>query len=132
MADLSGFYSNHFLNRLIACSFDTKLTAKGKHEAKEAIKEAESLQPAPQLLLASPLSRALQTADITFKDFEGPRMAHSLARERTYFASDVGVSRSGILNYQWHEATTLTGCPVHSSGFSQLSRETLKPRIGLL
>lgn len=81
------------LKASIACSFDTKLTDQGKEEARNAINEASSLHPPPELLLSSPLSRALQTADIAFEHFKGKRMALSLARERTYFASDVGVRR---------------------------------------
>ena len=75
------------------CSFDTKLTDQGKQEARDAIAKAISLIPPPELLLSSPLSRALQTAEIAFEKFSGKRMALSLARERTYFASDVGISR---------------------------------------
>ena len=78
---------------MASCSYDTKLTKRGIEEAKQASKKADGLQPCPDLLLSSPLSRALHTADITFKDFKGQRLALSLARERTYFASDVGVRR---------------------------------------
>ena len=81
------------------CSYDTKLTNSGKEEAKRAMHEAGQLQPAPQILLSSPLSRALQTADLAFAKFQGPREAVSLAREKTYFASDVGVPRFEIVKY---------------------------------
>jgi broad specificity phosphatase PhoE len=80
--------------KLMSCiRYDTRLTQRGEKEAKNAIKEASSLDPAPDTIISSPLTRALQTADITFADFPGPRIAHSLARERTYFASDVGIDR---------------------------------------
>ena len=73
--------------------YDTKLTEKGVREAERASAELAKLNPAPQILLSSPLTRALHTADVTFSEFSGPRLALGLARERTYFASDVGVKR---------------------------------------
>ena len=73
--------------------YDTKLTTKGMQQAKDAVQEAARLTPAPEVIIASPLTRALQTADLTFPEFKGPRLACGLARERTYFASDVGVER---------------------------------------
>lgn len=77
----------------LRCSYDTKLTAQGREEAVRASSAAQALNPAPEVILSSPLSRALQTADLTFDSMECPRLAVGLARERTYFASDVGVKR---------------------------------------
>jgi hypothetical protein len=50
-----------------------------------------SLSPAPQLLVASPLRRALRTAELAFADAPPlPRLVSPLCRERLYHSSDVG------------------------------------------
>jgi broad specificity phosphatase PhoE len=79
-----------------ACSYDTALTAAGEEQAKAAAKHSKHLRPAPQLIIASPLSRALHTADLCLPPAaypDAPRMAHPLARERLYLSSDVGLTR---------------------------------------
>ena len=49
-----------------------------------------------QLIVSSPLTRTLQTAELVFKGFptETPRVICPLARERLYLSSDVGVCKS--------------------------------------
>jgi hypothetical protein len=42
------------------------------------------------VLIASPLSRALMTADLAFPAYVGPREVCALARERLFHASDMG------------------------------------------
>ena len=42
------------------------------------------------MLIASPLSRALMTADLAFPAYGGPREVCALARERLFHASDMG------------------------------------------
>lgn len=80
--------------------YDTELTEQGVSEAREAASTAAGLQPVPQLIVSSPLQRALHTADLTFPNTCTPRLALSLARERTYFSSDVGQPRCD-LERQW-------------------------------
>ena len=76
--------------------YDTSLTDAGVQQAKAAAKQTRHLRPAPELIIASPLSRALHTADLclppaTYPD--APRIAHPLARERLYLSSDVGLPK---------------------------------------
>ncbi len=52
-----------------------------------------ALSPAPQLLVASPLRRALRTAELAFSAPAAaalPRLVTPLCRERLYHSSDVG------------------------------------------
>ena len=54
----------------------------------------KSLKPVqPELLVSSPLSRALHTADLAFQDADVPRLVLPLARERLWLSSDVGQPR---------------------------------------
>ena len=76
--------------------YDTSLTDAGIQQAKAAAKQTRHLRPAPELIIASPLSRAMHTADLclpaaTYPDV--PRVAHPLARERLYLSSDVGLPK---------------------------------------
>eukprot|EP00775_Hariotina_reticulata_P007810 gene7810-8007_t len=71
--------------------YDTRLTARGKLGAEAAAAKVRKLRPEPQLLVVSPLTRALQTATLAF----GPQLAcpvlvEPLLRERLYLSSDVG------------------------------------------
>jgi broad specificity phosphatase PhoE len=81
--------------RVWLCRYDTGLTDVGVEQARAAARKARGLQPAPELLVASPLSRALHTADIAFPagSTACPRIMHPLARERLYLSSDVGLTR---------------------------------------
>ena len=45
-----------------------------------------------QVLLVSPLTRALQTAAHAFEHYDGPIEVEALARERVYLSSDCGRS----------------------------------------
>jgi broad specificity phosphatase PhoE len=84
------YYSPDFKDPLI---FDTRLTRDGERRAKEAAARAQRLQPRPELIVASPLTRALQTAELAFGPLldEGiPCLALPLARERLFLSSDVG------------------------------------------
>lgn len=80
---------------LLAYRFDTSLTDTGVDQARRAARKAKGLRPAPELLVVSPLSRALHTADLAFPPASVgcPRIMHPLARERLYLSSDVGLSR---------------------------------------
>ncbi|GFR44486.1 hypothetical protein Agub_g5749 [Astrephomene gubernaculifera] len=77
--------------------YDTVLTARGRASAQAAASVAERLSPPPELLLVSPLTRALQTAHLAFMPhYRGPVMVEPLARERVWHASDIGSSREQL------------------------------------
>ncbi|GIL88886.1 hypothetical protein Vretimale_16910 [Volvox reticuliferus] len=77
--------------------YDTILTARGKAGAQAAARVAERLNPKPELLVVSPLSRALQTAQMAFlPHYDGPVLVEPLARERVWHASDIGSSREHL------------------------------------
>lgn len=84
------YYSPDFKDPLI---FDTRLTRDGERRAREAVGKATALRPRPELIVASPLTRALQTAELAFApllDAGVPCLALPLARERLFLSSDVG------------------------------------------
>ncbi|KAL6762250.1 histidine phosphatase superfamily [Haematococcus lacustris] len=77
--------------------FDTRLTLRGVEGARAAAHEASMLHPAPELLVVSPLARALQTATLAFlPHYSGPVMVEALARERVYMSGDCGSVRSRL------------------------------------
>jgi glucosyl-3-phosphoglycerate phosphatase len=80
--------------------WDTVLSARGLSQA-EALNTQLKKTVLPeeiQLIVASPLTRAIETAELAFRGFppEIPRMVLPLARERLYLSSDVGVRRSTL------------------------------------
>lgn len=84
------YYDKDFKDPLI---FDTRLTSSGERGARQAAAKARRLSPRPELVVASPLTRALQTAELAFGPLldEGvPCLALPLARERLFLSSDVG------------------------------------------
>ncbi|KAK3253927.1 hypothetical protein CYMTET_36848 [Cymbomonas tetramitiformis] len=70
--------------------YDTRLTSEGEDMARKLNVKLHSLQPVPELLVASPLSRALRTADLAFEGIAVPREITPLAAERVWHASDIG------------------------------------------
>ncbi|WIA29844.1 hypothetical protein OEZ86_012314 [Tetradesmus obliquus] len=71
--------------------YDTRLTEKGKLGAMSAAARIRKLRPQPELLVVSPLTRALQTASLAFGEQPGcPVLVELLWRERLYLSSDVG------------------------------------------
>ena len=77
--------------------YDTRLTALGMEQAASLRPVVAALDPKPELIVASPLSRALLTADLAFgdlvaeEDADAPRrVTCAFARERVFHASDVG------------------------------------------
>ncbi|GIL50443.1 hypothetical protein Vafri_6566 [Volvox africanus] len=77
--------------------YDTVLTIRGKAGAQAAAQAVKRLSPKPELLVVSPLSRALQTAQIAFlPHYDGPVLVEPLARERVWHASDIGSSREHL------------------------------------
>jgi broad specificity phosphatase PhoE len=84
------YYSPDFKDPLI---FDTRLTEDGQKRARLVAAQAQKLRPQPQLIVSSPLTRALQTAELAFGpliDAGVPCLALPLARERLFLSSDVG------------------------------------------
>jgi broad specificity phosphatase PhoE len=72
-------------------SYDTRLTPAGKAGAQRAAARAEALTPPPDVLVVSPLARAIQTAQLAWlPHFSGPVVIEPLARERVWLSSDVG------------------------------------------
>ena len=72
---------------------DTKLTAFGETQALALRARLKNLNVAPDVIVASPLSRALKTAEIAFGDDqykETKLVTCHLARERVFHGSDVG------------------------------------------
>jgi hypothetical protein len=85
---------------------DTRLTPLGEAQASALRPIVRALDPPPEVLVASPLTRALRTAELAFEgsDFRCPeddrapirRVTCALARERVFHASDVGRRASAI------------------------------------
>jgi hypothetical protein len=60
-------------------------------QASSLARRVAALSPPPQLLVASPLRRALRTAELAFGAHPAlPRLVSPLCRERLYHSSDVG------------------------------------------
>lgn len=73
--------------------YDTRLTPEGQKQALKLAGRLETvLKPPPELLVVSPLTRALQTATLAFEDPALPRVILPLAAERVWHSSDVGRS----------------------------------------
>ncbi|KAL3157502.1 hypothetical protein ABBQ32_011966 [Trebouxia sp. C0010 RCD-2024] len=70
--------------------YDTRLTAEGEAQATLARVDAKALSPYPEVLIASPLSRALHTAELAFLDVSCPTVVEPLCSERIWLSSDVG------------------------------------------
>ena len=75
------------------CSFDTALTKNGRQQARQASATARGLQPPPQLIVTSALSRAIDTALLAFETFSCPFAAHPAASERVWLSADVGLEK---------------------------------------
>ena len=52
--------------------------------------DAKALSPIPEVLIASPLSRALHTAELAFGNTLCPTIVEPLCSERIWLSSDVG------------------------------------------
>ena len=79
--------------------WDTVLTPEGQKQAADLNKAIKRmvLPGEIQTIVSSPLTRALQTAELAFEGWEGtPRVVCPLLRERLYLSSDVGVRRSTL------------------------------------
>jgi len=95
------------------CRFDTVLTDQGKRDVRSAAGKVGALN-APDLLVVSPLTRALQSAELAFEGVDCPRIVHPLATERLEHSSDVRQLQLGLFNFPLHARrsgrfTMLTG-----------------------
>jgi len=73
--------------------YDTRLTTRGEAQARDASTKARALHPPPEVLLASPLTRALKTAELVFTHAPAdalPRVVVAEARERLWHSAEVG------------------------------------------
>ncbi|GBF89106.1 hypothetical protein Rsub_01823 [Raphidocelis subcapitata] len=71
--------------------WDTRLTEAGAKGARAAARATARLSPPPELLVVSPLTRAIQTALLAFGERPPcPVLVEPLFRERLYLSSDVG------------------------------------------
>ena len=84
-----------------ACRFDTVLTDQGKREVRSAAGKVAALNT-PDLLVVSPLTRALQSAELAFEGVDCPRIVHPLATERLEHSSDVRCLRLSLLIVPQH------------------------------
>ena len=55
--------------------YDTRLTPKGEKQARSLNSRVKELSPAPEVLLASPLTRALSTSEMAFEGVDIPRVS---------------------------------------------------------
>lgn len=70
--------------------YDTRLTLEGREQARLASTGAKLLEPKPQVVITSPLTRALSTAQLAFAELTCPRTVEPLCSERLWLSSDVG------------------------------------------
>ncbi|DBA73003.1 TPA: hypothetical protein ACH3X2_009947 [Trebouxia sp. C0005] len=71
--------------------YDTRLTEEGKAQAVLARVDAKALSPKPEVLITSPLTRALHTAELAFGESLGrPTIVEPTCSERIWLSSDVG------------------------------------------
>ena len=69
--------------------YDTRLTTTGEQQASNLNKQLKT-EPKPQLLVVSPLTRTLRTAQLAFKGIDVPYIAHPNCAERVYTSAEVG------------------------------------------
>eukprot|EP01025_Chloroclados_australasicus_P028095 TRINITY_DN27877_c0_g1_i1.p1 TRINITY_DN27877_c0_g1~~TRINITY_DN27877_c0_g1_i1.p1 ORF type:complete len:271 (-),score=0.93 TRINITY_DN27877_c0_g1_i1:671-1378(-) len=80
-------YNSNYTDPLL---YDTRLSYSGVMGAKNMASITSRLDPQPQVIIASPLTRALQTAELAFADVDCPRVIEPLGREKVFHASDIG------------------------------------------
>lgn len=91
---------------VVSSAFAAKGGCLDKHTQKKG--HASSAQP--ELVVSSPLARALHTADLAFPASNVPRIMLPIARERLYLSSDVGQPRRGPTAHVLLEWLFPTGC----------------------
>ncbi|CAG9460731.1 unnamed protein product [Pedinophyceae sp. YPF-701] len=76
---------------------DTRLTAEGKEQARCKQSEVLELDPRPELVVFSPLSRAIETGQLAFAGLpDVPRTVTPLATEKVWYGADLGRSPSEL------------------------------------
>lgn len=100
--------------------WDTKLTARGVAQAEALNRRLAASDRGVDLLVCSPLTRALHTASLAFAGHQFkhvPRFVHAGIRERMWLSSDVG-SPSSVLAQSWSDEgwdfTSLEECWWHT------------------
>ena len=79
--------------------YDTKLTKSGVAQAQLAQIYVEKIEPKPEIIVSSPLKRAISTAQLCFShDKESKRMVCRFARERVFHAPDHGKFKAELEN----------------------------------
>jgi len=102
--EITPWYSNNFKDHAL---WDSKLSSAGVEQAIVCHQKIFSGQNSSdiakvQLLVSSPLSRAIHTADLIFHNSlsiiadDVPRIIHPLLRERMYLSSEVGKLRNEL------------------------------------
>lgn len=120
--------------------FDTMLTQEGRRQATALQSRVARLSPEPQLLLCSPLSRALETAELAFARLPAlPRLVVRSARERIFHASDCGRPPAVLKQCfpSWGGFDELPACWWHDSGeapesYALEAEENLERRVAAL
>lgn len=72
--------------------YDTRLSRSGIEQARGLQESVMHLFPEPEVIVASPLTRAIHTADLAFEKVQAPRIVSKLVSERIYHAADIGRS----------------------------------------
>jgi len=70
--------------RSVLVRYDTRLTPKGEKQARSLSSRVRALSPAPEVLLASPLTRALSTSELAFEGVDIPRVSGSACGSFTW------------------------------------------------
>ncbi|GAQ86475.1 phosphoglycerate mutase [Klebsormidium nitens] len=76
--------------------YDTRLTPEGREQAKSVNKKVAELGPI-DLIVTSPLTRAMDTMQLAFAGVDAPKVVCELARERLWMASDIGRHPNDLL-----------------------------------
>jgi broad specificity phosphatase PhoE len=85
------FQAEALSSHQVHCRYDTRLTEEGKAQAVLARVDAKALSPKPEVLITSPLTRALHTAQLAFGESLGcPTVVEPTCSERIWLSSDVG------------------------------------------
>ena len=94
--------------------YDTRLSQTGVRQASEALRDQlrrEHLRRPIELVICSPLSRALMTADLGLGDIQVPCLVDPDLAERHYLSSDVGRSPKELASEFPRFASALEALP---------------------
>mmetsp|Transcript_22770 Transcript_22770/g.49144 ORF Transcript_22770/g.49144 Transcript_22770/m.49144 type:complete len:233 (-) Transcript_22770:455-1153(-) len=118
--------------------YDTRLTARGEASAAGELRrnvQSAFARERIDLLVSSPLSRALRTAELGFEGLSVPRAVSPLLAERRYLSSDVGRSPRELARDFPTFETALTGNQLANEWWweadESAQREALAARLRL-